>query len=40
MELHDIYIRMELEDLMGIIKNFEKFSNEIVEKVEKENLKK
>ena len=34
MELQDIYIRMELEDLMGIIKNFDKFSNQIVEKVE------
>jgi len=34
MELQDIYIRMELQDLMGIIKNFDKFSNQIVEKVE------
>ena len=34
MQLTSIYIRMELQDLMGIIKNFEKFSNEIVEKVE------
>lgn len=40
MQLTSIYIRMELEDLMGIIKNFEKFSNEIVEKVEKDNVKK
>jgi hypothetical protein len=31
---------MELQDMMGIIKNFEKFSNEIVEKVEKDSLKK
>ena len=35
MQLTSIYIRMELQDLMGIIKNFEKFSNQIVEKVEK-----
>jgi len=35
MELHGIYIRMELEDLMGIIKNLEKFSNQIIEKIEK-----
>ena len=40
MQLTSIYIRMELEDLMGVIKNFEKFSNEIIEKVERENPKK
>ena len=40
MQLTSIYIRMELQDMMGIIKNFEKFSNEIVEKVEKDSLKK
>jgi len=40
MQLTSIHIRMELQDLMGIIKNFEKFSNEIVEKVEKDNVKK
>ena len=34
MQLTSIYIRMELQDLMGIIKNFEKFSNKMVEKVE------
>jgi len=32
--LKSLYIRMELEDLMGIIKNFEKFSNQIIEKIE------
>jgi len=34
MQLTSIYIRLELQDLMGIIKKFEKFSNQIVEKVE------
>jgi hypothetical protein len=34
MHLTSIYIRMELQDLMSVIKNFEKFSNQMVEKVE------
>jgi len=33
MELKSIYIRMELEDLMGVIKNFDLFSNQIAEKI-------
>jgi len=35
MNLNNIYIRMELEDFMGVIKNFELFSNQIIEKIEK-----
>ena len=40
MNLNSIYIRMELEDFMGIIKNFEVFSNQIIEKVERQEKKK
>jgi len=35
MNLNNIYIRMELEDFMGVIKNFEIFSNQIIENIEK-----
>ncbi len=40
MNLNSIYIRMELEDFMGVIKNFEIFSNQIIEKVERQENKK
>jgi len=39
MQLTSIYIRMELQDMMGIIKNFEKFSSKIVDKVERDSIK-
>jgi hypothetical protein len=35
MNLKSIYVRMELEDFMGIIKNFELFSNQIISRIEK-----
>jgi hypothetical protein len=35
MDLKEFYVRMELEDFMGVIKNIERFSKQIIERIEK-----